>query len=354
MTRAIAQTPSDLVLSSTTESQEAIEHAVSENWKENFVPAAEKKAADEKAIADAKAILEAQETPEQKEERETAEAEEAAGHEGETDEQKTAREKEEQERIPGKRGWSKRVNKLTARNARIQLELEQERTARQDLERRLAALELGEKAEPRIVRGSRFDNEGVSDAVPDLPNKPKRIDFTDESQYVEKLIQWTKANEEYKDGIQEENERAKQVFVAHGERIEGARDRYEDWDAVAKSAEHMTLVPAVDFAIREMPNSADVLYHIAKNPKVYQAMSRLSPFQQVAEAVRISDRLAGGSRSSTNGNGVVKKTRPSIEPIVPGGRRSTAQGKKLDDMNMDEYYCGPQSATRRSPRKLIL
>jgi hypothetical protein len=328
MTRAIAQTPSDLVLSSTTESQEAIEHAVSENWKEGFVPAAEKKAAEEKALADAKAILEAQETPEQKEEREATEAEEAAGHEGETDEQKTAREKEEQERIPGKRGWSKRVNKLTARNARIQSELEQERTARQDVERRLAALERGEKP----GASERVDN---TSTIADLPNKPKRIDFTDESQYVEKLIQWTKANEEYKDGIQEENERAKQVFVAHGERIEDARDRYEDWDAVAKSAEHMTLVPAVDFAIREMSNSADVLYHIAKNPKVYQAMSKLSPFQQVAEAVRISDRLVGGSRSSTNGNGAARKVRPAIEPIVPGGRRSKATGESLQDLAED-------------------
>jgi hypothetical protein len=336
MTRAVAQTPSDLVLSSTTESQEAIEHAVGENWKEPFIPAVEKEAeakaakeAAEKVLADAA----------------KAEEEKAGEPEAEHDEEEllTAEEKELLERKAkgdksvGKLPWSTRVNKLTAR-------LASEREARERLEQRLAALERGGKPSEEI---------SVSEtATADLPGKPKRIDFKDEETYVEKLIQWTKANEDYKEQIAEQREHAGRIFKEHAERIDEARDRYEDWDDVAKGAVDMVLPPQVDFAIREMSNSADVFYYIAKNPKVFEKMSAMSSSQMTIEAGRISDRLAGASNTNGgNGNGRPRKTRAAVpEPITPGGRRPTPQGKKLEDMTMDEFYRArmTQRAQRRA------
>jgi len=332
MTRAVAQTPSDLVLSSTTESQEAIEHAVSDNWKDPFIPAAEKKAADEAARKAAEATLAETETAEQKAERERVEAE--AEHVEETPEQKAQRIADEAEPVKG--NWSKRVNKLTARNARIAEELRIEREARAKLEARLSALERGEK-QPT--------DDSSTPNVADLPGKPKRIDFQDEGQYLEKMIDWTKRNEDYKEGMQEEQERVKQVLDAHAVRIEEARDRYDDWDQIAKSAEKLFLPIAVDFAIREMNNSADVLYFLAKNPKEFERMNKLTNNQQIIEAGRISDKLT--ARAGANGNGTTRRQRNAPpEPITPGGRRTAAHGTKLEDIAEKQGVDGTEEYIR--------
>jgi hypothetical protein len=331
MTRAVAQTPSDLVLSSTTESQEAIEHAVSEDWKEPFIPKAEQEAEEKARIEAAKATLEEAETDEEKAERVAAEAE--AQHADETPDERAQRIADEAEPVKG--NWSKRVNKLTARNARIAEELRVERESRERLEARLSALERGESPTVR--------SDEPPALVSDMPGKPKRIDFKDEETYVSALIKYERSNEDYKEQVQEQREHATKIFAEHAARVDEAQDRYDDWENVAKSALNMILPPAVDFAIREMSNSADVLYFIAKHPEAYEKMSTLSPSQQVIEAGRISDRLAAGKPAIVNGNnggnGKPRKSRSAPpEPIVPGGRRPTSQGKKLEDMDMDEYY----------------
>jgi hypothetical protein len=316
MTRVAAQEPSDLVLSSVTETQEQLDHAVGENWKQPFVPEAEKKALEEKAKVEeeVKAKLAEEKPPA---------------------EEKEVEEHEEHEEIPGKGGWSKRVNKLTARNARLAEEVEQERTKREDLERRLAALERGDKPAARQA------DDGP--AIADLPNKPKRIDFKDEEKYVESLIQWTKANEDNREAVAEEQARMQKVFDAHRERLIVARETHDDWDAVAKAAEHMILQPSVDLAIREMENSAEVLYYLATHPEEYEKMSKLTPLMQVGQAVRISDRLAAPANG--NGNGNRKPRAIAAEPITPGGKRPTKSSVKLEDMQTDDYL-----AARRQMR----
>jgi hypothetical protein len=337
MTRAVAQVPSDLVLSSTTESQEAIEHAVSENWKDPFIPAKEKEAAKAAEIEAAKAVLEIEETPDEKTERERVEAE--AEHADETPDERAQRIADEAEPVKG--NWSKRVNKLTARNARISEELRVEREAREKLESRLASLERGEKPDQR--------SDAETSAIADLPNKPKRIEFQDEGAYVEKLIQWTKANEDYKEGIQEQNEYVAQVLAAHGQRVDAAIDKYDDWEEVRKTTKNMIMPISVDFAIREMSNGPDVLYHFAKNPAVFERMSKMSPSQQVIEAGRISDRLAGANgANSGNGNGKSKKARvASPDPITPGGRRSVAGRETIEDLAAKSGVEGTEAYIRK-------
>lgn len=330
MTRAVSQTPSDLVLSSTTETQEQLEHAVSENWKDPFISEKDKEAAKAKEVEDAKAVL--AETEEGKEPEDE--------HAEETPEQRAQRIADEAEPVKG--NWSKRVNKLTARNARIAEELRTEREAREKLEVRLASLERGEKPTS--------SNDGSNAMVGDLPGKPKRIDFKDEETYVSALIKYERANEDFKEQQTELRAHAEKVFREHGARIEEARSRYDDWEEVADAANDMPIPPQVDFAIREMSNGADVLYFLAKNPKAYEKMSAMSPSQQVIEAGRISDRLIAANPNG-NGNGKPRRQRtPAPEPITPGGRRPTTQGKKLDDMEMDEYYRArmAQRAQRRA------
>jgi hypothetical protein len=327
MTRAAAQEPSDLVLSSVTETQEQLDHAVSENWKAPFVPAAEKAEADKKAQIEEEVKAKLAETVE-----EEAPPEEKADESTEDEAQKIA---DAEEPVKGK--WSKRVNKLTARNARLAEEARAANERAANLEARLAALERGEKP------GATERREDAP-LVADLPNKPKRADYQDESTYLEKMIQWTRANEDNREAAQAEQERLKQTYNAHRGRIDLARETHDDYDDVAKAAEHMTLSPAVEMAIMEMDNSAEVLYFLATHPEAYDKMAELTPFRQIGEATRISDKI--GARGAAV---PVRRQRPTApEPIAPNGKRPTKSSVKLEDMSADDYYRARLDMRRRN------
>jgi hypothetical protein len=333
MTRAVAAEPSDLILSSVTETQEQLDHAVSENWKAPFVPKVEQEAeAKKKEIEEeVKAKLAEKEDADDKNKHISDDTEQSSKEDGEESlEERAQRLADEEEPVKGK--WSKRVNKLTARNVRLAEEARAANERALSLEARLAALERGEKP----AAGTRTED---APNVADLPNKPKRAEFKDDETYLDKMIQWTKANEEYREGAAAEQSRLQENFANHRERLAQAREEHEDWDAVAKSAESMTIPPAVEMAIMEMENSAEVLYYLASHPEAYEKMSELTPFRQIGEATRISDKLAAKIAPA-------KRARSAPpEPISPGGKRPTKSSVKLDDMSTDDYL-----AARRQMR----
>jgi hypothetical protein len=332
---AIRKEPSDLVLTSTTEPQEALDHAVGEHWREPFVPASEK-AAEQKAKDDA-AKKEADVKAAQKELRDQQQEEELESKNkvNETEEEKIARVAKEHETKPeGKGGWSKRVDTLTARNTRLTEEVRTEREARERLEARLVALERGEK--PASGDRSADTTSGADGTIPDLPGKPTQAQFKSTEEYIDKLIQWTKANEDNKEAVQSENMRIKSVFDAHRTRTQEARTRIDDYEEVMNDPQtaKMTLHPALHNAIMEMENGPDVLYHLATHPEAYKKLEAMSPLQGIVEMGRISDQIA--ARIKPNGAARKQRVTPP-EPINAGGRRSNASGKPLADMETEDY-----------------
>jgi hypothetical protein len=335
---ALRKEPSDLVLTSTTEPQEALDHAVGENWKQPFIPAAVKAAAEEERLA---ALKEAEDKKEAEKEvvAEKQDKEDAAADKG--DEESRAGDKKNDQG-----GWSKRVNTLTARNTKMAEELRLERESRERLEARLAALERGEKpvVGDKTVSGGQ---EEVGASIPDLPGKPVRGQFKSDEEYMEKYVGWLRQNEDHKDAVHAENDRLKAVFDAHRTRTQEARTRYDDYEEVMNDPQtvKMTLHNAVNMAVMEMDNSADIYYFLATHPEEYKKLETMTPLRGIAQMGIISDQIA--ARRGANGNGAQKKQRvPPPEPIAAGGRRSGAANKPLGDMTTEEYL-----AARRSMRQ---
>src|ERR1700685_1599382 len=136
---AIRKEPSDLVLTSTTETQEQMDHAVSDDWRKPFVPAAEKAAIEAQKAKDDAAKIESDKAKEDDKPGETSPKGDVANDE------KPPEGGERSDKDSGKGGWQKRVDTLTARNTKISEDLRLERESRERLEARLAALERGEK-----------------------------------------------------------------------------------------------------------------------------------------------------------------------------------------------------------------
>jgi hypothetical protein len=336
---AIRKEPSDLVLTSTTETQEQMDHAVSDDWRKPFVPAAEKAAEEEKKKKDdAKNETIEEKSPEVK-----------LGNESEkvSDNEKRREGVEEAPRGDkddrGKGGWQKRVDTLTARNTKISEDLRFERESRERLEARLAALERGEKSPASGERGTEKAAEGT---IPDLPGKPVRDQFKSNEEYMEKYLGWLRKNEDHKDAVQAENDRLKTVFDGHRARVLEARTRISDYEEVMNDPEtaKMTLHPALHNAIMEMDNGPDVLYYVATHPEVYEKLKTMTPLKGIGEFTRISDKLAAQAKPPAGSNG--RKERPKVEPIAAGGRRSSTSGKTLEDMSTDDYV-----AARRTMRQ---
>ena len=330
MTRENRLEPRDLVLSSTTETQEALDHAVSENWEKPFVPGQKKEEPKPK-------VEEPEVEGKEEDDADTDDNrivrggdQESQSESGEDqgdgkDEEGQSETEGNEEKPKGKLGWSKRVNKLTARNARLQEELDTERRKREDMEARLSRLESGKPAEKT--------EEGKPGEVADLPNKPQRAQFKNDEEFISSLVKWERANEEHKASVTAENNRMKEIFDAHRERTSEARERYEDWDEVADSAKNMRIHPTVEMAIMEMENSADVLYHLATHPDTYEKLEGMTVFQGISEMTRISDKLAARTQKPA----ASKKPRPSLDEPIEPTRRPTKSSKKLEEMSTEEY-----------------
>lgn len=344
MTRENRLEPRDLVLSSTTETQEALDHAVSENWEKPFVPRQKKEepkddktkrpvddeAANDKSDEDATDDTEGNE-----------ESADGTGSGDAEDSGSESEEKHEEEEKPkGKLGWSKRVNKLTARNARLQSELDEERRKREDIEARLSRLESG-KAPEKI-------EEGKPGEVADLPNKPQRAQFKSDEEFISSLVKWERANEEHKANVAAENNRMKDIFDAHRERTSEARERYDDWDEVADSAKNMRIHPTVEMAIMEMENSADVLYHLATHPETYEKLEGMTVFQGISEMTRISDKLAARTQKAA----APKKQRPSLDEPIEPTRRPAKSSKKLEEIKDPDEYIAARRQMRQARQRV--
>jgi hypothetical protein len=80
-------------------------------------------------------------------------------------------------------------------------------------------------------------------------------------------------------------------------RVAQARKRYADFDAVALNKQLPTPIKhggVIDLFVATEEHGTDVLYHLAKNPKVLAEISKLNPFQQHRRLIEIESRVTAG------------------------------------------------------------
>jgi hypothetical protein len=265
---------SNVTISSTTSSQEEMEHAASPNWREPFVP---KEAPKVEAPA-------TQET-----ELETAAAPETA---------------EPQESKPKSRA-QRAIDKLTARNHRLEAELEEAR-----------------KAKPAEEK-----------AAPAPSGPPKLQDFLSAGKTAD---DWADARDAWKaaeETKQAEAERQKATFDQYNKGVSEARGRYEDWDETVTTATG-TIPEAASLAVIECDNGADVAYYLAKHPEICEELMEMTPVGAIRRIGKISDSLTPSEKKVSPS----EKPRPKpAAPITPVGSSSTQSSTPLDQLPPREY-----------------
>jgi len=131
-----------------------------------------------------------------------------------------------------------------------------------------------------------------------------------------------------------EREAAKQ-WETYVEKEEDARDRYEDFDAVARN-NNFPVTPVMAEAIKAASIGPDILYYLGSNPNESARIANLPPVLQVKEIGKIEARLEDKPLEP-------KKTTtapPPINPVKPdSGVKTfdTSDPRSLKSMSTSEW-----------------
>jgi hypothetical protein len=166
--------------------------------------------------------------------------------------------------------------------------------------------------------------------------------FDSYDQYVKAQARW-EARQEFK--AQQRSNAEAGRNAAQGQReevlkagfaaqVEDARTKYTDFDAVAFNP-NVPVTAAMQAAILESDMSADVAYHLGKNPDVAFRLATMSPIAVAREIGRIEQTILSTPA-------VVKATQ-APDPISPVGQRSANVQKDPDKMSDAEYFAWRKS-----------
>jgi hypothetical protein len=211
------------------------------------------------------------------------------------------------------KGVQKRINELTAARHKAENDAE--------YWRKVAAGEIrpAQAAQPQ------------ADFIPQgYPAEPKLEGFEDYDQYNRALVRWEAGRllaERDHAAEQGKIREAKQsVGKAHNDRVGAAREKYADYDEVFSTASDMNMIQSTFDAVIESDQSADIGYHLAKNPAEFVRLNGLSPVQQIKEIARLEDKFRAVPVAP------VKRVSQAPVPITPisGGGEASANGKEPD------------------------
>lgn len=154
--------------------------------------------------------------------------------------------------------------------------------------------ERARMAEEKLTTLERELNDLRSKAtVAEVPKnqKPDAKDFYDEKgqfkafEYAEKLAEYsaTKAVEDDRKRQSDERTKAEQNLIvkAFEARLEKAREKYHDFKEVVGKAD-VNVPPYIQQYMVESDFGGDLGYYFAKNPDVFEALTKLSPIKAIA------------------------------------------------------------------------
>lgn len=311
----------DVVLASTTETQEELDHGVN-HPREHFDPDKVKKVAgdDTKKVASESSADSA------------------------TVQQSKAGDKSEEENddIPDEqlpKGVQKRINKLTARAKTA------EETA-EDLRKRLDA--GAEKKEP-------IKEPAAATAKASVDPEPERSAFGTQDEWLKEHNKWSARealrSERAAESVKEEDARIQATYDQHLERQNTFREEHPDYDKSIRDCP-VPMSEAMAVALIESENGPAVMYHLAKNQPELEKIVKMSRVRQAMEIGRISSSLLSpsGSASKTDASST-----PRLEPIrtVPAPIRTVNSGStkqavtSLSEMSTDDFIAERNKQTQK-------
>jgi hypothetical protein len=211
--------------------------------------------------------------------------------------QETPEEKEEAEH-PAPRKLSRRERAIERATA----ELKEQNAA---LQKRLEALEKGDKKEEARETNPR----------------PVRANFGSNEEYEDALLRWgvekATADQKAREAVDAQKAFLEANLKRYRAQVEEFRDAHEDWDEVVN--QDIPMHREVQLAVIEQENAAQVIYYLGKHPTYAESLAEMSPLSAVMEVGRLSARLKTGVRETRTANsGEKPKPRPRApEPVRP-------------------------------------
>lgn len=266
---------------------------------------------------------------------ESDEGAESAPHGEETAEGEAAKPK-------GSGKIQKRFDKLTAEKYEAKKEAEEARKRAEELQRKLEEIEaMGTLATPT--------QEGDGDNTP--PKMPKEEDFEDYSDYVKAAAMWSQEMAEYKaqqiarQSIEEYHRanmeyKRQQVLNA---KLEYGRQKYGDeFDKEVRDPNKSYISQQLVDAALTANHTADILFHLAKNPTLGMRIASMSPQAMAVEIGKLDVQLQLQDQQRQPDDATPKKETPPVsnapDPISPlSGGKAQAPNIYAEDLSYDEY-----------------
>lgn len=320
----------DMIVASTTASQEEMDHAVSANWREPFpAKTAEVTTGTQPETAAAEVTHpETPATPEEVLEVETDPASEPA------DVQETT-----ELRPKGKGGFQKRIDKLTERNTDLATQLAEYR-------------ERAEAAEKRLAKPAETETPAKPETSASAKDKPTPdqigAKYKDYEEYNEALISWKAADllektlAERDKTAREYEERLEREDIQEGYKKTASEfvKKHPDFNEVVSnaSAAGMQLPEPIANAILELENGPAVTYFLCQNPEVALGLIGLSAKQGFVELGRLSASLEEKSSAPAPKAPAKKPISTAPPPARPVGGHSARSSVPLSEVTDTDAF----------------
>lgn len=168
--------------------------------------------------------------------------------------------------------------------------------------------------------------------------EPKREDFGADEQggkdYIKACIKWgidqglkEQTDKEEKDA---ESAAQEQIVTNYWAQVEEARETHPDWEEVKASLGEQRIHSAVQLAIMEKENGAEITYYLGKHPEYTRRLASLRPLSAVMEVGSLAARLKAGLKTGAPGtkaanSGTPLKPKPRLPaPVQPVSTAATA------------------------------
>ena len=198
--------------------------------------------------------------------------------------------KEQEEKPKANPKLERRFSEITKQREEARKEAQQERTAREALEARLAVLER--QPAPQ---------------APKVDEEPQPSQFNDAFEYAKALAEYTadkrigemrKQDAEAKEAVERQK-----VIETWASKVQAAKASMPDFDDIVASSD-VVVNDDIRDAILESDVGPQILYHLAENDDVAKRIAGLSPKQALREIGKLEARFE------------VKETAPQVAPIT--------------------------------------
>lgn len=283
----------------------------------------------EPAPVEPKSAPSAKEPKEQKEpssesETEETEAKEASGSEDESESHDDSDEsKDSEEDKPKKKGgFQRRIDKLNAKHAAAQQEVEYWKSQA-----------LKDKAASEPKEASKVESKSPSNS----DDEPDPEHFESHKEYVKAVTKWT-INQDKK-ATQAEAERSKllseqeKMVKSYQERVKSFSEKASDFQEVIESVDDIKTSVTVQQIILNSDNGPELAYELAKNPDELKRISALPPLEAARAMGRLESKLASNTSEEKT---EPKKLTNAPKPIEPVGSSKSVARKSIDDPGISQ------------------